>query len=300
MTAADPTWFAGFSEDDVDVPGARIHLRSHPGPQRAGSPVRPPVVLLHGYPQTGAMWHEVASGLATERPVLVPDLRGYGRSSAIDGNLSFRAMAADVAALLDERGIEAAHVVAHDRGARAAHRLALDHPGRVRSLALLDILPTLAVWRLMGADDGWLARRYWHWPLLAHPVVGPAVVCPDPVTWLRTGLRTLGVGDWLDARALAEYERAAASPGVAQAWCADYAAAGDVDLEHDRLDQGRTLEMPTLVLWGSRGVVGAQVDPVEEWRRVFPQATGRALDAGHFLAEERPEETLALVRRHLA
>lgn len=281
---------AGFAPFTVDVEGATVAGR------RAGSGA--PVLLLHGYPQTGAMWDAVAPLLAERRTVVVPDLRGYGASRCHDDDLTFRAMARDQVRVMADFGFEAFDVVGHDRGARTAHRMALDHPGAVRSLALLDVLPTLAVWAEM---DGWLARRYFHWTFLAQPGGLPErLIGADPIAWLHHALGSLGGTEGMGPEALAEYEAAARLPSVVRAWCEDYRAAAGVDLEHDRADQGRLLDHRTLVLWGERGVVGARSDPVASWRAWFPHAAGHSLTAGHFLAEEQPDGVLAALDRHLA
>ena len=281
---------AGFDDRLVEVDGATIRVRC------AGS--GPPVLLLHGYPQTGAMWHTVGTALARQRTVVVPDLRGYGASLAHDGDLTFAAMAADQVVVMAGLGHELFDVVGHDRGARTAHRLALDHPDAVRSLALLDILPTLEVW---AHFDAWLAQRYFHWTFLAQPDGLPErVLAADPVGWLRHALGSLGGTGGMHPDAVAEYEAAALRRSVTDAWCADYRAATGPDLEADRADLGRTLDVPTLVLWGERGVVGAQVDPVPVWARRFPAAYGHAVPTGHFLAEERPDLVLDALAGHLA
>ena len=282
--------FEGFRRHTVEVEGARIHAR-------VGGD-GPPVLLLHGYPQTHAMWHGIAPRLGEAFTVVAADLRGYGDSRALDGDFTFRAMAADMVQLMVELGHETFHVVAHDRGARTAHRLVLDHPARVLSLAILDILPTLTVWELM---DAWLARRYYHWTFLAQPAPMPqTLISSDPVGFLHASLGGLsGPLETFAPEALAAYERAARDPEVVAAWCADYTAAAGVDLEHDRADLGRTSDVPALLLWGSRGVVGAQTDPLEAWRPWLPRVRGRAVTAGHFLVEERTEEVLGELRAHL-
>ncbi len=289
-TATGGGLLAGFDDRVVEVGGASIRARS------AGT--GPAVLLLHGYPQTGAMWHAVGTALAAERTVVVPDLRGYGASLAHDADLTFAAMAADQVAVMAELGHEVFDLVGHDRGARTAHRLALDHPGAVRSLALLDILPTLDVW---AHFDAWLARRYFHWTFLAQPDGLPErLLAADPLGWLRHALGSLGGTAGMHPDAVLEYEVASLRRSVTDAWCADYRAAAGPDLADDRADLGRTLDVPTLVLWGERGVVGAQVDPVAAWRAWFPAAYGHAVPTGHFVAEERPDLVLAALGPHLA
>jgi len=289
MTAL-PDLFPGFETRSFDTGEAEIFARI------GGS--GPPVALLHGYPQTHAMWHRVAGDLAADHLVVAPDLRGYGDSLALDGDYSFRAMARDMVAVMAALGHDSFHVVSHDRGARTAHRMLLDSADRVASVVLLDILPTLDVWRLM---DRWLAMRYFHWLFLAQPGDMPRrLISQDPITFLHATLAGLaGSLDVFDPEALAEYERAARNPSVVAAWCGDYAAGATVDPEHDRQDLGRTRSLPSLLLWGEHGVVGARTDPVTAWRAWLPDITGRPVDAGHFLVEERPDVVLPALRNHL-
>ncbi|PIE15390.1 MAG: alpha/beta hydrolase [Rhodobacterales bacterium] len=283
--------FQGFDEIDMALPGAVIHARI------GGSGA--PLLLLHGYPQTHAMWHKIAGPLAETHQVVAADLRGYGDSVAREGDFSFRAMAADMVALMGRLGHRHFHVVAHDRGARTAHRMVLDHPEAVASVVLLDILPTLDVWRVM---DDWLARRYYHWSFLAQPDPMPRrLINGDPIGFLHAALLGLsGSAELFDPRAMAEYERTARNPDVVAAWCGDYRAAAGVDLDHDRADLGQTRAQPCLILWGSKGVVAHHLDPVQTWRVWFPNAKGHAIEAGHFLAEEQPEAVLEAVQQHLA
>lgn len=283
--------FPEFEEFRVDTDGARIHgVLGGTGP---------PVLLLHGFPQTHAMWHPVAVRLAERHTVVLTDLRGYGDSVATAEDFTFRAFAADQHTVMRSLGFDRFVVVAHDRGARTAHRMALDHGTAVERVALLDILPTLDVWRLMNE---WLAYRYYHWTFLAQPGgLAERLIAPDPVYYLRHALG--GLGGSLDAfhpAALAEYERCARLPGVVHAFCADYTAAATTDLEHDRADAGRVLDLPALILWGASGVVGAQEDPLDVWGATFTHVTGHAIDAGHFLVEERPDEVHAALAAFLA
>lgn len=282
--------FRGFDEIDVALPNATIHARV--GGEGA------PLLLLHGYPQTHVMWHTIAEELAQSYRVIVPDLRGYGDSIAKDDNFTFRAMAQDQVSLMEHLGHLSFHVISHDRGARTAHRMALDHPNAVQSVALLDILPTLDVWRTM---DDWLATRYYHWTFLAQPGEMPRrLISYNPILFLHSALLGLsGSKELFDKQALAEYERAASKPDVVAAWCGDYSAAATLDLEHDRANMGETSQIPCLVLWGSKGVVDHHIDPVEAWQAWFPNATGHAIEAGHFLVEERSEDVLEALLNHL-
>lgn len=281
---------ADFAPQDVPVADGVVHART------GGD--GPPVLLLHGFPQTHAMWHAVGPVLADEFTVVAADLRGYGRSRTGSEDFTFRAMAADQVQLMRALGHDRFHVVGHDRGARTAHRMAFDAPGAVESVALLDILPTLDVWRSM---DAWLAQQYYHWAFLAQGGGLPqTLIGHDPAYFVRATLQGLsGTEVGFHPAALAAYEEAARDPDVVDAWCRDYRAAAGPDVEIDRADEDAQLEIPALVLWGARGRVGAREDPLELWRRHFPRVTGQAVDAGHFLAEERPEEVTAAVLAHL-
>ncbi|WP_417522597.1 alpha/beta fold hydrolase [Marinovum sp.] len=283
--------FNGFETIDIPLPEATIHARV------GGSGA--PLLLLHGYPQTHVMWHGIAEDLAQTHRVIAADLRGYGDSLAHDGDFTFRAMARDQVALMRQLGHDSFHVIAHDRGARTAHRMVLDHPDAVRSVALIDILPTLDVWRTM---DDWLARRYYHWMFLSQPGDMPRrLINGNPVLFLQAALSGLSSGESaFHPEAMRAYETAARKPSVIAAWCGDYTAAATTDLDHDRADLGRQSDLPCLVLWGARGVVAHHVDPLSAWQAWFPGATGRAIDAGHFLVEERPGEVLGHLAAHLA
>lgn len=282
--------FRGFEKIDVELGKATIYARI--GGQGE------PLLLLHGYPQTHVMWHVIAEELAQSYRVVAADLRGYGDSRAHDSDFSFRAMARDQAALMAHLGHSDFHLVSHDRGARTAHRLVLDHPDCVRSVALIDILPTLDVWHTM---DDWLAMRYYHWMFLSQPGKMPQrLINADPVLFLHSALIGLsGDPKLFHESALAEYERAARNPDVVAAWCGDYTAAATIDLDHDRADLGRVSDIPCLILWGSKGVVAHHLDPVATWRKWFPGAKGHAIEAGHFLIEEKPVEVLAALTQHL-
>ncbi|GGE47833.1 alpha/beta fold hydrolase [Actibacterium pelagium] len=282
--------FAGFEEIDVALPEATIHAR-------VGGK-GDPLLLLHGYPQTHFMWHPVAEQLAETHRVIIPDLRGYGDSVAKSDDFTFRAMAQDFILLMEHLGHSQFQVVSHDRGSRVAHRMVLDHPDAVRSVAILDILPTLDVWRVM---DDWLAKKYYHWSFLAQPGDMPRrLINGDPILFLHSALLGLsGSTDLFAKEALAEYERAARNPDVVAAWCGDYSAGASTDLDHDRENLGQTSDIPCLVLWGSKGAVAHHIDPLEAWKVWFPNAVGHAVDAGHFLVEERPTEVLEALIEHL-
>ncbi|MFN3790190.1 alpha/beta fold hydrolase [Massilia sp.] len=259
----------------------------------------PPLLLLHGHPQTHAIWHKVAPLLAQHFSVVAADLRGYGDSSKPRGlpdhaNYSKRSMAADMLALMRRFGFARFRVMAHDRGARVAHRLMADHPQAVERAVLLDIAPTLAMYE--GTDEAF-ARAYWHWFFLIQPAPLPErLIEADPGAYLRDvmGRRSAGLAPF-EARALAEYARCLALPGAAHGICEDYRAAAGIDLEHDRADRalGRRIDTPLLALWGEQGVVQRCFDPLLEWRKVAAQVEGEALDCGHYIPEEAPEALLA-------
>ena len=289
--AASPL-FPGFEAHLVEVAdGVRIAARV------GGS--GPPLLLLHGHPQTHAIWHRVAPRLAERHTVVMADLRGYGESSKPAGvsdpeAYAKRTMARDQLRLMHHFGHERFDLLAHDRGARVAHRLALDRPEAVRRLVLLDIAPTLAMYEQTTQA---FARAYWHWFFLIQPAPLPErLIEADPAAYVRDvmGSRSAGLAPF-DPRALAEYQRCLALPGAAHGLCEDYRASAGIDLDHDRADRetGRLLQVPLLVLWGAEGVVHRCFRPLDEWRRAATDVRGEALPCGHYIAEEAPEALLA-------
>jgi haloacetate dehalogenase len=264
-----------------------------------GPTERPPVLLLHGYPQTSLMWRHVVPALLTERRVVLMDLRGYGASdaplsTADDATYAKREMAADAVAVLDALGIERADVVGHDRGARVAHRLCLDRPERVSSVAVLDVVPTLHMFEHV---DRRMAEAYFHWFFLTRPGGLPeALIRADVEAWMRSRFAGRHAPERpLDEGAVTTYVEAFRRPGVVEATCADYRAAAGVDLEHDRADReaGRRIEAPLLVGWGTRGYVGTSFDVAGVWAEYATTMSSVAIDADHYVAEENPAETLA-------
>ena len=257
----------------------------------------PPLLLLHGYPQTRACWHLVAPGLARRFTVVAADLRGYGDSSkpaADDDHAAYskRTMAADMVGLMRELGHERFSVAGHDRGARVARRMALDHPAAVERAAVLDIVPTLT---LFDGTDQAFATAYYHWFFLLQPDGLPeTMIGRDPEWFLRETLRRWsGRARPLDEGAIREYARCFSDPAAIHGSCEDYRAAATIDLEHDRADAGRRLDCPLLVLWGAHGAMERLYDVLGSWRDSAAEVNGRALPCGHFLPEECPEETLA-------
>ena len=282
--------FEGFETRDVSTAGTRIHLRI------GGS--GPPVLLLHGYPQTHVLWHRVAPRLAERFTVVCPDLRGYGDSGkpASDPEhrvYSKRATARDMVEAMASLGHERFGLAGHDRGGRVGHRLALDHPERVARLAVLDIVPTRTIFR---ATDQAIATGYYHWFFLIQPGGLPErLIGGDPVFFLHWLLGRWGTGlEAFAPEALAEYERCFQDPAMIHASCEDYRAAASIDLADDEADLDHRIACPVLALWGRRGLMERHFDVLATWReRAEGAVSGQALDCGHFLPEERPQETAA-------
>ena len=285
--------FPGFEKRRIKTSGATIHL------EVGGE--GPPLLLLHGYPQSHAMWHKVAPRLAREYTVICPDLRGYGDSSKPKGlpdhsNYSKRAMALDMVEVMESLGYIAFHVVGHDRGGRVGHRMARDHGRRVRSLTVLDISPTLKMYQ---RTDYSFAKAYYHWFFLIQeaPLPETMVAAMGPKYILGRIGRGRQKLKSFDRRAVAEYVRAFRDPRTIHATCEDYRAAATIDLVHDRKDLRKKIAMPVLALWGRQGVIAALFDCLADWREVASDVRGRALQCGHFIPEEKPAELLAELRR---
>ena len=279
--------FAGFEKQTRRVNGVDIAYRM------GGN--GPALLLLHGHPQTHMIWHKVAGTLAQHFTVIAADLRGYGDSGKPDDdaehfNYAKRTMAADMAELMSALGFERFKVLAHDRGARVAHRLGVDHAARVERMVLLDIAPTLAMYR--GTNEAF-ARSYWHWFFLIRPQPLPEMLIQaDPAQYLKSvmGARSAGMAPFAP-EALAEYERCLALPGTATGICGDYRASATIDLEHDQadIDADVKLTCPINVMWGAQGAIEACFDALAEWRKVATQVEGKALPCGHYIAEEAPD-----------
>jgi haloacetate dehalogenase len=287
--------FPGFERRRIRTSGAIINLVT--------SGRGEPVLLLHGYPQTHAIWHRIAPELARTYTVVCADLRGYGDSSKPKGlpdhsNYSKRAMALDMVETMEALGHRTFHLVGHDRGARVSHRLALDHGERVRTLTVLDISPTL---KMFERTDLAFATAYYHWFLMLQPAPLPERMLAGQVPLYILGRVGRAKPDLskFSKETIAEYKRCFADPRAIHASCEDYRAAGTIDLEHDRKDRGRKLKMPLLALWGSQAVVGTQFDCLADWREVAKNVTGRALECGHFLPEEAHQDTLREIKRFL-
>ena len=285
--------FPGFERRRIRTSGAVINL------EIGGE--GPPVLLLHGYPQTHAMWHKVAPRLARDHTVVCADLRGYGDSSKPKGlpdhsNYSKRAMALDMVEVMESLGYVAFHVVGHDRGGRVAHRMARDHGRRVRSLTVLDISPTLKMYQSTNLP---FAKAYYHWFFLIQQAPLPeTMVASMGVKYI---LGRIGRGPsklrHFDRRAVAEYARCFRDPHTIHATCEDYRASATIDLIHDKQDLKKKIRMPLLALWGRQGVIEALFDCLRDWREVASNVRGRALQCGHFIPEEKPAELVAGLRQ---
>lgn len=284
--------FESFAPEYAEARSRRFRLR------RGGS--GPPLLLLHGNPQTHAMWHRVAPVLARRFTVVCPDLTGYGLSdkpplTPDHAPYSKREMAADMLALMRGLGFDRFGVVSHDRGARVAHRLALDAPQAVERLCTMDIVPTLHHFETARME---FAMGYWHWFFLAQPHPLPErMILRDVEDWfdLQTSREPKSRG-FFHPDARADYLAALRTPGTVEAVCEDYRAAATIDLEHDRASRaaGERIRCPLLALWGSKGKMGAWYEPLEVWRAYAAgPVTGGAVTSGHYLPEEAPEEVLA-------
>jgi haloacetate dehalogenase len=289
--------FDGFTAQRFRLDDIELKVRT------GGASGAPPLLLMHGFPQTHAMWRRVAVALEDRFRLVMPDLRGYGDSSKPAGvpdhaNYSKRAMALDMARLMTALGHDRFAVVGHDRGGRVAHRLALDHPARVTALCVVDIAPTLDMYESTTMA---FASAYYHWFHLIQPAPLPErMISADPAFYLRWKL-----GGWgsqglshIEPEALAEYERCFSRPEAIHAACEDYRASAGIDLDHDRASRaaGEQVACPLHVVWGSRGVVQRLFDPMKLWQaRCKGPVSGRAMPAGHFIPEEMPGEFAAEV-----
>lgn len=300
--------FTRYERFTVDIGGMRLAgRRSVDGPSdgHALPSQKPPLLLLHGHPQSHLIWRAVADDLAADFSVVAPDLRGYGASSRPDGGAdhagySKRTMAADLVTLMGSFGHERFVIAAHDRGARVTARLCVDHPRAVTRAMLLDIAPTLDMYE---ATDRAFATAYWHWFFLIQPQPTPErLIEADPRAYVEAvmGGRHAGLAPF-PPEVLQEYVTDLSGPGAAHGMCEDYRAAATIDLEHDRADRaaGRLIQTPLRVLWGAHGVIERCFDPLALWRGVAREVSGRALECGHYLPEEAPAEVLAEIRAFL-
>src|SRR5579862_223137 len=279
--AAD--FFPGFKRSSVKTSGATINFVT------AGS--GPPLLLVHGYPQTHIEWRDVAPRLAKQFTVVAADLRGYGDSSKPEGgenhvNYSKRAMAQDLVDLMAGLGFQKFNLVGHDRGGRVAHRLALDHPDRLTKLAILDIVPT---YKVLHSVTNELATANFHWWFLTQKAPLPeTMIANSSEVWLRSRFERIPPGI-LSKEAFAEYLRASTLPGSIHGACEDYRAGATIDLVHDAADLDHKIACPLLVLWGERGAWPKLYNVLDTWKERASNVTGKEVPSGHFIAEEIPD-----------
>ncbi|TQV79689.1 alpha/beta fold hydrolase [Denitrobaculum tricleocarpae] len=290
--------FEGFQNQKIPVGDSVINLMT------GGE--GPPLLLLHGYPQTHVAWHAVAPALARDFTLVIPDLPGYGDSLGPEPdpahlNYAKRTIARTLVGLMEKLGFDRFALAGHDRGGRVAYRMALDHPERVSRLAVLDIIPTLEVWEAM---DWQQALDGYHWPFLAQPAPLPErMVGQDPDFYIRHLLdRWIQDGNSLAPEALSQYLRQFHKASVVAATCADYRAGASQDLAHDRADRaaGKRVTCPLLVVWGRGYFLTEESSPAEIWRAWAEEVSEVALDCGHFVAEEQPEACAAALREFFA
>lgn len=297
--SALPDLFPGFASHRLAGDGPVIHVRV------GGS--GPPLLMLHGFPQSHVIWHRIAPELAQNFTVVAMDLRGYGQSAAPagdDGHVTYskRAMAKDCIAVMRQLGFEHFMIAGHDRGGRVAYRLALDHPDRVTRLAVLDILPTLEVWERITAEGAIWA---YHWQFLAQPAPLPeTLLSSNPNFFLDRKLTSYSGGKSLDVfppEVLMHYRAQMSDPARVHAMCEDYRAGATIDRRLDAEDRGagRRITCPTLALWGTKYVGSGGVAPLEIWRSWCDDVVGTEISAGHYLAEENPKATLAALLEFL-
>ena len=287
--------FEGFEQATIVTSGATINL------VKGGS--GPPLLLLHGYPQSHVMWHKIAPRLAQDFTVVAPDLRGYGDSSKPEGgpdhvNYSKRTMAQDQVEVMAALGFEQFYLVGHDRGARVSHRLTLDHPEKVLKLAVLDIAPTYLMYKTTDME---FATAYYHWFMLIQPYDIPEkFIGGDPEYYIRKKMAHWGRDETaFPEEVLLEYIRCFRDPATIHASCEDYRAAAGIDLQHDEADMTTKISCPLLALWGSKGFVGRKYDVLETWRERASNVQGHSVPSGHFLPEEAPDETYAALHNFL-
>ena len=255
----------------------------------------PPLLLLHGYPQNLLMWRHVAPALVTHYTVIITDLRGYGASGKPDTDeqhlpYSKRKMAKDQVEVMTALGHSTFYLAGHDRGARVAHRLALDYPDRVQKLAILDILPTLQLYRETDMD---FAKNYWHWFFLIQPYPLPEMLLGKNVDFMAQAIfaKLLQAGA-VTMDVLNAYKTLFTDPTALRASCEDYRAGATIDLVHDEADLDQLIQCPTLVLWGANNVTYQKRDIIKEWQKRAVQVQGQAMESGHFIAEEVPKATI--------
>ena len=263
----------------------------------------PPLLLLHGYPQSHVMWHKIAPRLAQDFTVIATDLRGYGDSGKPRGddehlNYSKRHMAKDQVDVMQHFGFDSFYVVSHDRGARVAHRLAKDNPNKVLKLVTLDIVPTRHMLLNVNKD---LATSSYHWFFLIQPFDFPErVIGGNPDYFIRSRFEKEKTSSTIfTEEAIEEYVRCFKNPDAIHAMCEDYRAGATIDLTHDESDFGSKLQCPHLALWSASGYVGRTQKVLEVWKEYSENVTGHSLPCGHYIAEELPDEAYGAINNFL-
>ena len=287
--------YEGFERQNIETSGTNINLVT------GGD--GPPLLLLHGYPQSHLMWHKIAPMLARDFTVVAPDLRGYGDSGKPHGapdhaNYSKRAMALDQVEVMQHLGFEEFLLVGHDRGARVSHRLTKDHPERVRKLAVLDIIPTHKMFQIVDQE---MATNTYHWFFLIQPYDFPErVIGADADYFLRTRFqRGTGAEQAFPPEVVDEYARCFSDPATIHGTCEDYRAGASIDLVHDDADFDEKVDCPMFALWSSTGYVGRTQDVLQVWGEYASNVRGQSLPCGHYIPEEMPEESYAILSKFL-
>jgi haloacetate dehalogenase len=287
--------FEGFEQQQIKTSGTTINL------VKGGS--GPPLLLLHGYPQTHTMWHKVAPLLAQDFTVVAADLRGYGDSGKPEGgpehiNYSKRAMAQDQVEVMEQLGFDSFLLAGHDRGARVSHRLTKDHPQRVKRLAVLDIIPTHRMFQIVNQE---MATNTYHWFFLIQPFDFPERVigAASDQFFRRSFERGANAAQVFPPEAVAEYVRCATTPDAIHAMCEDYRAGASIDLVHDEADFADKVNCPIMALWSATGYVGRTQDVLQTWREYATDVRGHSMPCGHHIAEEMPEEAHAAIKEFL-
>ena len=288
--------FERFENLQIDANGTTINL------VKGGS--GPPILMLHGYPQTHAMWNKIAPRLAEDFTVVCPDLRGYGDSAKVEGdpdhiNYSKRVMAQDQVDVMQSLGFEQFYLVGHDRGGRVSHRLTKDHPDNVLKLVTLDIIPTRTMFQIVNKD---FATNTYHWFFLIQPYDFPErVIGADPEFYAGRGFNRVKNADTVfTPEALNDYLRCFNNPGTIHAVCEDYRAGASIDLVHDDADFEQKVNCPMLAMWSSTGYVGRTQDVLKVWQDYATDVRGKSLTCGHYIAEEMPDEAYAAIKEFLS
>ncbi|MEC9013654.1 MAG: alpha/beta hydrolase, partial [Chloroflexota bacterium] len=288
--------FERFENLQIDANGTTINL------VKGGN--GPPILMLHGYPQTHAMWNKIAPRLAEDFTVVCPDLRGYGDSAKVEGdpdhiNYSKRVMAQDQVDVMQSLGFEQFYLVGHDRGGRVSHRLTKDHPDNVLKLITLDIIPTRTMFQIVNKD---FATNTYHWFFLIQPYDFPErVIGADPEFYAGRGFNRVKDADTVfTPEALNDYLRCFNNPGTIHAVCEDYRAGASIDLVHDDADFEQKVNCPMLAMWSSTGYVGRTQDVLKVWQDYATDVRGKSLTCGHYIAEEMPDEAYAAIKEFLS